>query len=538
MRVEPSTDATPAVGLGGITQVSYLDAMSEVGSIRRRILELETQLSERDARIAQLEAQVSERDACIAQREAQVAERDARIAQLTKEVAELRGRVADLQARLKRNSTNSSKPPSSDSSKPKRERKPGTGRRPGGQAGHPPHQRELFPAEQVEYFIQVPAPPRCQGCHEELVGEQQEPYRHQVVEIPPIKPIVTEYQCQTVICAHCGARNQAELPREVAGTVFGERLSAIICLLVGQYRLSMRQAQEMLSEMLGVKISMGGFHDREQEMSQALEAPVAEAEEYIRHESVVNMDETGWFEGKEEGRKRHAWLWVAATTLVSVFRIATSRGSEVAKALLGEDFDGILISDRWGGYNWIEPARRQVCWSHLTRDFQSFIDRGGEGGSIGQALMDERNRMFMWWKQVEEGVLSRRTFKRLMKSVERTVGELLRKAADCPDTEIARSAERLIKLEDSLWTFVHTEGVEPTNNLSEQLERHGVLYRKISYGTQSPEGSRFIERILTVVGTLKLQGRNILTYLTEAIHAHRRGLPPPSLLPVATVPDS
>jgi transposase len=513
-----------------------LGAMSEVGAMRKRIAELETQLAERDARIAELETQLAERDARIAELVAQLAERDAYIVQLNGEITALQGRLTDLQARLRRNSTNSSKPPSSDSPKPKRPGKPGTGRSPGGQPGHPPHQRELLPPDQVDHIVQLPAPTQCRGCHQELLGEQQAPYRHQVVEVPPIKPVVTEYQCQAITCAHCGARNQAELPPEVANTVFGERLSALISLLVGEYRLSVRQTQELLSEILGVKISLGGIHDREQEMSQALETPVAEAEEQIRHERVVNMDETSWFEGRIEGGKRRVWLWLAATALISVFKISTSRGGEVARALLGEDFSGFLISDRWGGYNWVDPTQRQLCWSHLTRDFQGFIDRGGEGARLGQALMDERDRMFMWWKQVKDGVLSHRMFKRLMKPVEQRVGALLREAAQCSDQTVARSAAQLIKLECALWTFVHTEGVEPTNNLGERLERHGVLYRKISYGTQSPEGSRFIERILTAVGTLKLQGRNVLGFLTDVIHAYRRGLPPPSLLPLTTGP--
>ncbi|OJH37485.1 transposase, partial [Cystobacter ferrugineus] len=200
--------------------------------------------------------------------------------------------------------------------------------------------------------------------------------------------------------------------------MFGERLSAMVGLLVGKYRLSKRLVRDALSDLLGVKLSLGAIRDREQEMSEALSAPVAQAEEYVRDQDATNLDETGWYEGKGEGGHRRAWLWVAATALVAVFRITSSRGSEVAKALLGTDFAGFLTTDRWSAYNWYDTALRQLCWSHLTRDFQGFIDRGGEGARIGQELMAERNRMFKWWHRVRDGTLARDAFERRMKEVE------------------------------------------------------------------------------------------------------------------------
>ncbi|ATB32301.1 Mobile element protein [Melittangium boletus DSM 14713] len=235
-----------------------------------------------------------------------------------------------------------------------------------------------------------------------------------------------------------------------------------------------------------------------------------------------------------EGRGRRAWLWLVACALLAVFRIATSRGSEVAKGLLGEDFAGILGSDRWSAYNWYEQALRQLCWSHLTRDFQGFIDRGGEGARIGRELMEERDRMFKWWHRVRDGTLTRADFERKMRRVEPEVERLLRDAAEHAEKKTAGMAREIPKLRQALWTFVEVEGVEPTNNYGERLLRHAVLYRKTSFGTQSPEGSRFVERILTAVTTLDLQGRNVLEFLTECMRAHRRGLPTPSLLPGMT----
>jgi transposase len=479
-------------------------------------------------------AEVDPKDARIAELEAQVAARDARIAELENEVKVLTRRVAELEARLGLNSTNSSKPPSSDPPGVRRPPRASTGRRPGGQPGHQPHKRERLPPEQVDRVIDVPPPERCNSCDEKLESGQQQVLVHQVVEIPPLKPLVTEYRCPALECAHCGTLNRAALAPEVAGHVFGERLSAMVCLLVGKYRLSKRLVRDALSDMLGVRLSLGAIAKREQEMSEALSEAVAQAEQYVRDQDAANLDETGWYEGKAGGRHQRAWLWLAATSLVAVFRIASSRSSEVAKALLGEDFAGFLTTDRWSAYNWYDTALRQLCWSHLTRDFQGFVDRGGEGAPIGQALLRERNRMFKWWHRVREGTLARAEFEHRMRKVERNVGRLLRQAVVCAEEKTASMAAKILQLEEALWTFVQVEGLEPTNNFAERLIRPCVMYRKTSFGTQSPEGSRFVERILTAVTTLDLQQRNVLEYLTELLRAQRRGLPMPSLLPFTT----
>jgi transposase len=282
-----------------------------------------------------------------------------------------------------------------------------------------------------------------------------------------------------------------------------------------------------------VHVSVGSVSNLEQQMSAALKAPVEQALEHVRNAQAVNADETGWVQGVKAGRAARAWLWVVASALVVVFRIATSRGGQVIKALLGKDFIGWLITDRWSAYNWYDPGLRQLCWSHLTRDFQGFIDRGGQGGRIGRKLMAERNRMFKWWHRVRDGTLERKQFQRRMRKVERKVGDLLRQAQACGEKKTAGMAGQILRLEKCLWVFVDVPGVEPTNNYGERTIRQGVIYRKLSFGTRSERGSRFIERILTVVTTLKQQQRNPLEFLTAALGAYRRGLPPPSLLPVS-----
>jgi transposase len=463
--------------------------------------------------------------------------RDQRIAELEQllraalaRISELEEEVRGLKARLNQNSSNSSKPPSSDvPGTPRPLKKPPTGRKPGGQPGHEKRGRELLPVEQADHVIEL-VPNRCGKCQRRLSGRDKSPARHQQVEIPPLKPEVTEYRCHALGCPDCGEVTRAELPLE-ATSVFGLRLSALASLLMVQYRLSKRLTRRLLGDVLGVDISLGMLPKLGTEMGEALAPPVAEAEAYVREQLVANADETGWYEGRKDGRHRRAWLWVFATTLVAVFRISFSRGGEVVKEVLGHDFTGFLCTDRWSGYNWFDLGLRQVCWSHLTRDFQGFIDRGGVGGRIGEALMAQRDKLFRWWHRVRDGTMSREDFARRSMPVRREVGRLLRDAASRAKGKTAGMAAEMLKVEEAFWTFIDVEALEPTNNFAERCVRHGVMYRKTSFGTQSPAGSRFVERMLTVVTSLNLQKRNVLDFLTSALRSHRTGATAPSLLP-------
>ncbi len=480
-------------------------------------------------------AEVDPRDARIAQLEAMVAERDARIAELMAKVEALTARVAELEARLRQDSSNSSRPPSSDGPGTRRQPKKPTGRRPGGQPGHKKHERALLPPEQVQHVVEV-VPGECRGCKRRLQGRDSAPRRHQVVEVPPLSALVTEYRCHALACSDCGVVTRGEVPAH-ARSAFGDRLAALASLLVGKYRLSKRLVKDALSDMVGVELSVGSVSNLEGEMSDALAPATAEALASVRDSEAVNADETGFTQGREGGRAARAWLWVVASALVVVFHIATSRGGKVARQLLGADFAGFLTTDRWSAYAWVDAGLRQLCWAHLTRDFQGFIDRGGRGGRIGRELMRERNRFFKWYHRVREGTLSREQFEKRMRGVERRVGQLLREAALRAEKKTAGMAREILQWEKCLWTFVDVPGLEPTNNFGERCIRHAVMYRKTSFGTQSEEGSRFVERIFTATASLKLQGRDVLSFLTETLAAHRRGLRGPSLLPPEPVPQ-
>ena len=479
--------------------------------------------------------QVDARDVQIAQLEKRLEAALARIAQLEEENARLREENRRLKERLGLNSSNSSKPPSSDAPGPPRQSKRPTGRRPGGQPGHKKHERALLPPEQVQHVVEV-VPKECRGCKRRLRGQDSAPRRHQVVEVPPLSAIVTEYRSHALTCPACGEVTRGEVP-EHARSVFGDRLAALASLLVGKYRLSKRLVKDALSDMVGVELSLGSVSNLEAEMSQALAPAAAEALAFVRASEAVNADETSFAQGREGGRAARVWLWVVATALVVVFHIAPIRGGKVARHLLGEDFAGILTSDRWSGYAWVDAGLRQLCWAHLTRDFQGFIDRGRRGGEIGRKLMHERNRFFEWYHRVRDGTLAREEFEKRMREVESKVGQLLREAAQRAEKKTAGMAREILRLEKCLWTFVDVPGLEPTNNFGERCIRHAVMYRKTSFGTQSVGGSRFVERIFTATATLKLQGRDVLTFLTDSLSAHRRGLHGPSLLPSAPGPQ-
>lgn len=446
-------------------------------------------------------------------------------------VQTLEAEVAALREQLNRNSGNSSQPPSSDG--PKKVSKPG--RRPkserqrGGQPGHAGATRKLVPLEQVKASYDL-KPSVCHQCGQPLAGEDTAPYRHQVTDIPPVVAEVTEYRVHTLVCEGCGAETSAELPAGVPPGAFGPRLQAMVSLLSGRYHLSKRDAAEVMTDFFQAEVSLGVVPTLEQRTSEAIQVPVAEAHAYVKRQPVVHLDETGWQEANQK-----AWLWLAATTLVTVFFIRPSRGGAVAREILETAFTGIVVSDRWSAYNWLLTLLRQLCWAHLLRDFQAFVERGGPSQALGEALLAQARLMFDGWPKVRDGTMPRSTFQEKMQPVQAKVGELLRLGTTCSHSKTAATCRDILKREAALWTFVHIEGVEPTNNLAERLIRPGVLWRKRSFGTQSQAGSRFTERIMTVVTTLKQQHRNVLDYLVEACDAANWGRPAPSLLPTHTV---
>src|SRR3989449_5425322 len=444
---------------------------------------------------------------------------------LTSMVHTLQEQVRTLQEQLNQTSRNSSRPPSSDPPQSQRPRRPRGQRRRGGQPGHPGHTRSLVPVEEVDEVV-VLKPDQCRGCHAPLSGDDATPFRHQVIEIPPIKPVITASRWHQLVCPECGETTRAPWPDGVPSGTYGPRVHATVALCTGSYRLSKRTTGQVMDDVFGVPMSVGTISQSEHATTQVLDPPVEEARAWVEAQEVAHLDETSW----RQGDKR-AWLWVAVTSLVTVFVVRLSRGGQVARELLGEGFAGILVTDRYSAYNWYPVRWRQLCWAHLLRDFEAIRGRGGGCEEVGDALLAQAHQMFSWWDRGGEGALERSTVRSYLTPLRCEVERLLEAGSQCGVAKTAGTCQEIVKRREALWTFVQVDGVEPTNNTAERALRPGVLWRKGSFGTQSEEGSRFVASMMTVVATLKQQQRNVLEYLTAAHEAALRGEAAPSLLP-------
>lgn len=442
-------------------------------------------------------------------------------------------RIEELERQLKQTSRNSSKPPSSDSGSPPRPPKKSSGRKPGAQTGHQGHQRKLLPLARVDHLQHV-WPARCGHCSEDLGDEALrvevgDPLRHQVAEIPPARAVVTEYQLHSQCCPGCQHTTAAELPDGAPRSAFGPRLQAVAAMLSGLYRLSKRSVKTMLSDLFDVEISLGAIVACEQRTSQALAAPVAELGDYVRAQDTVNADETSWRE-----RRRKCWLWVAVTRSATIFMIHARRGAVAARILLG-DFAGILGSDRWCAYESHKLSKRQLCWAHLKRHFEEFAQYRGAPGLIGNSLLRFTELIFACWHQARDEGWSRSKLRRRTAPLQRSLEECLRRGSVCGQKRVQGTCKQLLARVSALWTFLRVPGVEPTNNSAERALRSAVIMRKTSFGTHSEGGSRFLERMLSTVATLRQQTRSVLDYLEETCDRALLGRRPRSLLPHARI---
>jgi transposase len=452
-----------------------------------------------------------------------------RLGELVEANQRLAVRVAELEQRLNRSSRNSSLPPSQDPlSAPPRAGKPGSGRRAGGQPGHEGRNRSVFPLEQVDEVVEH-WPERCHACARRFAEDERidatAPQRHQVAELPPIAVRVSEQRLHRLRCPACSAETRAQLAAGVPRGAFGPRLQAAVTTLAVRNRVSRRDTSELVRELFGAELSAGSVDAIVHRAGEALEQAHARLAAQIRSAPAVNIDETGW---RLRGGKRT--LWGALTPRAALFRIAPDRHEREAKALLGEQFEGVVCSDRWWAYDHLAPERRQLCWAHLVRDFTAHREGLAAQREFGEAGLAIAGGVFEAWDEFRASGDRARLRERIAPLEQQLRSLLMHAARKSTKTKYHRLfAKNLLKRWPALWTFTLVEGVEPTNNHAERGLRGAVIYRKLSLGSQSEQGERTIERLLSASVTCRLQGRSLFAYITDVLSASIRGDPIPVL---------
>lgn len=463
-----------------------------------------------------------------AARDAKIAELQARIADLEALVRDGLGRMKELEAKL------ADKPPPTRAGPklPKAPDKKPSGRKPGGQPGHPPHLKNLVPLERVDKVIPI-VPDACEKCQAPLPAtagaNDHEPSRHQFAELPKVPVHVTEFQGHARTCPCCGHVTHAAIPAELGDSMLGDRLVATMAYLTGAQGMSRRGVEETVTDIFGVPVSLGAVSNLEQDVAKSLAQAHTDATEAVRDAAVKNVDETGW----KKGKTKH-WLWVAATLQVAVFVIHPKRNMAALKSLLGGALRGICCSDRWVVYrDWPDPYSRQLCWAHLKRNWEKMVERGRVAKRYAVKCLAIHTKVFELWHLFRGGGCTRPELEKRMQPLVEELQEIIQSGSRSTNGRTQRFFARLLVESYGLWTFVGTEDVEPTNNHAERVLRFAVIWRRRSFGCKSAAGCRYVERMLTVVQTLRLQKRNIIEFLADSIASYRAGRPGPKLVPAA-----
>jgi transposase len=464
------------------------------------------------------------------------------ILDLAARVEALEERLSRLEAVARQDSRTSSRPPSSDPPKSRAQRRAearakakellrseGERRRAGGQPGHRGAGRELRPEDQIDEIVDH-YPDACGVCGQRFEENQRGPGRrfgrHQVAELPAISVSWTEHRTHQLRCRRCRARTSARLPDQIDACAFGPRLQAAVVTLTARHRVSRRGICELMRDLFGVTLSIGSADAICQRASDALAGPHLHLADWVLDQTAVHVDETGW---RTSGEARA--LWTATTPEAAFFQIAEHCNREQFGKLIGSSYPGIVISDRWNGYNHLDPERRQVCWSHLKRDFARHADGLGEQKTFGEHGLELARGVFACWRSYQHEHHDRRQLQAETAPIQTQLRQLLQDAS--PKSRRTRwhrqFANNLLKIWPALWTFTILEGIQPTNNPAERALRGPVIHRKVSLGTQSEPGERFAERAHTAAATCRLQHRSLFTYLSELITAHNRGDPFPAL---------
>jgi transposase len=457
----------------------------------------------------------------------------AQLAALEKRLAELEKRYAELEAKYAKaikNSANSSKPPSSDFTvPPKRRRQPGK-RRPGGQPGHPRHERQDFSAEEIDRFQEY-SYDACPDCGGGLKLSDADPYVIQQVEIIEKPTIVTEHVSLAQWCEHCQKTHHYPFPRALydAGLV-GPRLTALVAYMKGPCHASYSTIRKFFRDVIGFRISRGQLAKLVHKATLSLAGPYEELLAMLPREAVLNTDETGH---KDCGER--LWTWCFRAACYTLYKIDSSRGSDVLLEVLGSEFNGVLGCDYFSAYRKYmrlnENVTVQFCLAHLIRDVKFLVSHpDSRNRRYGRRLRDDLKRLFSIIHR-REHYCSPNDFRL---SLQAACSDLLRSGwAMTSAREAGNIRERFLEHGDQFITFLTTPSIEPTNNLAEQAIRFVAIHRRMTQGTRGDKGQRWLERIFTVVATCQQQGRSVFDYLCQAVNALLERNPPPSLLPEA-----
>ncbi|MCA9620145.1 MAG: IS66 family transposase, partial [Myxococcales bacterium] len=401
-------------------------------------------------------------------------------------------------------------------------------RKRGARKGHKGNRRELLPPDEVDKFVDH-FPDACESCWRALPPTPDpEATRYQLTEVPPIKPHTTEHRRHAVACPHCRYVTRAPYDAQVIpASPLGPRLVALIALFTGVYHLSRRKTQSLLSDVLGVHVSLGGISRAEARVSKAIQPAVDEAWERAVEGDVKHMDGTSWLQSGTAMA-----LWTFATTAVTVFKILAN-GTKKTLATLFRECEGIMVSDRATALTFWAMDMRQICWAHLLRKYTWFSERDGPAGKLGEELLELTGILFEYWRDRRDGKLTRERYRAWMAPLQKQMEALLEKGSALGIKGVSGSCADILAHREALWTFVEREDVEPTNNHAERELRAFVLWRKRSFGTQSDRGNRFAERAMTIAHTARKQQSNVLAFLTACCEACESSAPPPSLFETA-----
>src|SRR6266508_4860335 len=446
---------------------------------------------------------------------------------LVQMVLDLSIEVQELRARVNQTSRNSSQPPSADppSAPPPPARVP-RGRKRGAQPGHPDQHRPLVPPDQVDKIV-VLRPTTCPVCATALPPDLPDAMpveRHQVWELPPITPTITEYQQHTVCCPTCQQLLIKALPSETPPGACGPRLTALIGLLHGRYRLSTRETVAFVADVCGVAVSLGSIATSCGRVSDALAPIDATIQTTVQAQPQLHVDETSWREHQQRN-----WLWVAVSPVATCFRIDPSRGQQALRRLIGEAYGGVVHSDRGSAYHSLPERQRQLCWAHLVRNLQGLVDHQHRDSSLAQRMLTQTHALFAAWRAYRIGFFDQVALQQALMPVRLALHDVLSGGATSSWQKLRTFCRDLLTHWEALWAFSRVEGLEPTNNTAERAIRPAVLWRKGCFGTQSQAGSHFVERMLSVRASCAQQGRNLFAFLTEAMCAAWAGQPAPTL---------